>query len=198
MGVGGDRWPDVLDCEPDRARLERRQLRCLAEDVAVELLVDPDLAGLVVHLGVNRVAAAAGIPFLRRDEDLFRSSGLVDLHIENAMLTEPGEGNARRIFAGRYAVWRQRDRQKTRARLRLSLGPIDRIEIAVGRDDDEAVAVGFNCATANPALLRNERCVHVSRDCDERGRHEVACGAARQLGAVPEQQHGSERDAEHR
>ena len=48
--VRRDRRADVLDGEPDRPRLQRRQLRSAAEDVAVELLVDADASRPFVEL----------------------------------------------------------------------------------------------------------------------------------------------------
>src|SRR5207248_7521895 len=57
--VGGDHRPDVLEREPDRARLERREPRRGAERVAPQLLVDVDRA--VAELGVHGVTAAAEV-----------------------------------------------------------------------------------------------------------------------------------------
>ena len=57
--VGRDHRADVLEREPDRARLERRQARRRAERVAPQLLVDVHRA--VAQLGVDRVAAAAEV-----------------------------------------------------------------------------------------------------------------------------------------
>ena len=44
--VGGDHRPDELECQPDRARLERRQPRRATERVAEELLVDVHLVAV--------------------------------------------------------------------------------------------------------------------------------------------------------
>ncbi len=68
VGLGGDRRPDVLDREADRARLERRQLGRTAEDVAVQLLVDAHRARLLVDLRVHRVAAAAEVDEVEQRE----------------------------------------------------------------------------------------------------------------------------------
>ena len=58
--------PDVLDGQPDRARLERRELRGTPKDVAVELLLDPD--DVAVVLGVDRVAATAEVHEIEQGE----------------------------------------------------------------------------------------------------------------------------------
>ena len=57
--IGGDHRADVLEREPDRARLERRQPRREAERVAPELLVD--VHGPVAQLRVHGVAAASEV-----------------------------------------------------------------------------------------------------------------------------------------
>ena len=56
-----DRRADVVDRQADRPSLERGQLRRLPEDVAVQLLVDPDDALVLVDLRVHRVAPAAEV-----------------------------------------------------------------------------------------------------------------------------------------
>src|SRR5207248_2112957 len=71
--VGGDHRADELEREPDRARLERRQARRCAEGVAEELLVDRD--GVVVELGVDRVAAAAEVDEIEQREVLLELLG---------------------------------------------------------------------------------------------------------------------------
>ena len=55
----GDHGADVLEGEPDRPRLERRQPRRCAERVAVELLVDVD--DVVFEFCVDGVAASAEV-----------------------------------------------------------------------------------------------------------------------------------------
>src|SRR6185503_14594862 len=50
---------DVLDREPDRARLEWRELRRTAEHVAVQLLLDAD--DVAVVLRVHRIAPSAEV-----------------------------------------------------------------------------------------------------------------------------------------
>ena len=71
--VGGDHRPDVLEGEPDRARLERRQARRGAERVAPQLLVDVHRA--VVQLGIDRVAAAAEVDEVEEGEVLLELVG---------------------------------------------------------------------------------------------------------------------------
>ena len=61
-----DHRPDVLEREPDRARLERRQPRRRAECLAVQLLVDVHLVAL--QLRVDRVAAAAEVDEVQQGE----------------------------------------------------------------------------------------------------------------------------------
>ncbi len=59
MRVGRDHRPDVLEREPDRPGLERRQPRRCTERVAPQLLVDVDRA--LSQLRVDRVTAAAEV-----------------------------------------------------------------------------------------------------------------------------------------
>ena len=74
--VGGDHRADVLECEPDRARLERRQPGREAERVAPELLVD--VHGPVAQLGVHGVAAASEVDEVQQGQvllELLRGHG---------------------------------------------------------------------------------------------------------------------------
>ena len=99
MRVGRDGRADVLDCEPDRPRLERRQLGRPAEHVAVKLLVDADAAGVLVELGVDGVAAAAEVDeveqrevvleLLGGDREAVRELGSVEVGV--AAVTTGGE-----------------------------------------------------------------------------------------------------------
>src|SRR5262245_61149169 len=57
--LGRDHRADELEREPYRARLQRGQPRGVAERVAPDLLVNPDL--VAVELGVDRVAPATEV-----------------------------------------------------------------------------------------------------------------------------------------
>ena len=65
--------PDELEREPDRTRLERREPRREAEDVAVQLLVDAH--HVVVELGVDRVAPAAEVDEVEQRQCLHQLLG---------------------------------------------------------------------------------------------------------------------------
>src|SRR5581483_6041185 len=69
MCVHGDHRADVLECEADGPRLERRQAGSEAERVAPQLLVDVHRA--LAELGIDRVTAAAEVDEVEKRQVLF-------------------------------------------------------------------------------------------------------------------------------
>ena len=134
--LGGDRRPDELEREPDRARLERRQARGRAEGLAVELLVDADRVAL--ELRVDRVAAAAEVDEVEQREVLLELLGRdVEALDQLARLRRSRASPRRRRRAGRRAApggrrsaparparpdGRARARRRSRRRRRASSG----------------------------------------------------------------------------
>ncbi len=68
--VGSDHRADEFQCQPDRARLERRQARGEPERVAVQLLVD--VHAVALECGVDRVTAAPEVDEVQQLQVLFQ------------------------------------------------------------------------------------------------------------------------------
>ena len=103
MRVGGDRGAYELQREPDRPSLERRQPGRLAERVAPDFLVDPDLVS--VELGVDGVTAAAEVDEIEQRKVLLQ---LVLGDVEALDELRRGNSRARRVAATLQEVGQQR------------------------------------------------------------------------------------------